>query len=346
MMHPLGESARAWDRAREMLAAVGMNIPYRLVDCPACGAREDEEIASRDELVVEMEELWEFHLRRLRPGVPRRFLTDRVVFSQDPPLRIGRCLACGTLFRNPVEEGEELVELYAGEEVGEAVLQGLFEAQRTTYRAQAERLTRIAGSPGTALEVGSHVGGFQAAGTERGWVVEGVDPNAGAVEFARRAGHHVHHGVIANVEDAPQYDAVVIWNCFDQLPDPRPTVAHARDRLRAGGILAIRVPSGEFYARHRRRSGSPGSPLLQATLAMNNLLGFPYRNGFTAESLSGLLHAAGLEAIALVGDTLPPLADRWTRGWARGEERIAKLTMRYLLRGARAPWLEIYARKP
>ena len=329
-----------------MLARDAMDIPYRLVDCPACGAREDEEVVSRADLVAEVEELWEFHLRRLRPGTPRRFLADRVVFSQDPPLRIGRCLACSTLFRNPVEEGEELVELYAAEEVDEAVLQGLFEAQRTTFRAQAERLTRIAGSRGTALEIGSHVGGFQAAGTESGWVVEGVDPNAGAVAFARRAGHRVHHGVIADVEEIPRYDAVVIWNCFDQLPDPRPTLARARDRLRRGGIIAIRVPSGEFYARHRPRLESPGGQLIRAALAMNNLLGFPYRNGFTASSLTRLLRAEGMEPIAVIGDTLPPLADRWTRAWARREERVAKLAMRSLLRGPRAPWLEVYARKP
>lgn len=329
-----------------MLGADGMEMPYRLVDCPACGGSAEEELASRAEMVAEMEELWEFHLRRLRTGVPRRYLTDRVVFSQGPPLRLARCLDCGTLYRNPVEEGRDLMELYAEEELEASVMRGLFDAQRNTYREQARRLTRIAGSPGTALEVGSYVGGFQAAGAEAGWEVEGVDLNAGAVEFTRAAGRRVHHGQIADVAEEARFDAVAIWNCFDQLPDPRPTVARARERLRPGGILALRVPSGEFYWRLRSRPGGAATPVARAALALNNLLGFPYRNGFTADSLTRMLHAEGLEVIAIIGDTLPALADRWTRPWARVEERATKGAMRRLLTGRRAPWLELYARRP
>lgn len=329
-----------------MLRAGRMEMPYRLADCPACGGSAEEEIASRAEIVVEMEALWEFHLRRLRPGVPRRFLTDRVVFSQHPPLRVARCTACGTLFRNPVEEGRDLMELYAEEELDEAVMRGMHEAQRMTYRAQARRLTRIAGAPGVALEVGSYVGGFQAAGAEAGWSVEGVDLNAGAVDFARAEGRRVYHGQIRDVEEESRFDAVVIWNCFDQLPDPRPTVARARERLRPGGILALRVPSGEFYARLRPQLSAPGAPIVRTALALNNLLGFPYRNGFTADSLLRMLRSEGMEPTAIVGDSLPLLSDRWTRPWARWEERITKGAMRGLLKGRSAPWLEVYARKP
>src|SRR5207249_12170782 len=35
-------------------------------------------------------------------------------------------------------------------------------------------------------------------------------------------------------------DCVAIWNTFDQLPDPEPTVSAARRLLRTGGVLALR----------------------------------------------------------------------------------------------------------
>jgi hypothetical protein len=79
-------------------------------------------------------------------------------------------------------------------------------------------------------------------------------------------------------------------------------------------------------------------------LAHNNLLGFPYRHGFTPRSLSRLLADAGFRTIAVVGDTLATIADRWTRPWAAVEERVVKSTLRATSRIAPAPWFELYAR--
>lgn len=323
----------------------GMPTDYEFTTCPACGGGEDDEVASRDEIAREMEALWEFHLRRLQPGTPRRFLTDRIVFSQDPPLRLGRCRACGTLFRNPVERGRDLLELYAEEELDQSVLRGLFEAQRATYRVQARRLAHFAGRSGVALEVGSYVGAFQAAAREAGWEVKGVDLNENAVRFARDGGFSVVRGQLRDAPERGPYDAVTIWNCFDQLPDPRAVVREVRRRLRPGGVLAVRVPSGEFYQR-MRGARRPFAGAARAALAHNNLLGFPYRTGYTAGSLVGLMLSEGLEPAVLLGDTLVPIADRWTRRWARWEERGVKRLLRIVRGGAAAPWLELYARRP
>lgn len=321
-----------------------MNLPYEVASCPVCDSRDEEEVASREEIEREMAELWEFHLRRLHPGTPRRYLTDRVVFSQHPPLRLGRCRGCGTLYRNPRERGRELVSLYAEEELDAEVLRGLFEAQLQSYRTQAQRLSRVAGAAGTALEVGSYVGGFQAAAREIGWEVEGVDVNGSAATFARDAGFRVHEGEIDAVPAGRTFDAVTIWNCFDQLPRPRETLRAARGMLRPGGMLVVRIPNGGFYLSVRRALAGPLSGVARAMLAHNNLLGFPYRSGYTASSLGSLIRSEGFEVVRTVGDTLVPIADRWTRGWARWEERAVKRMLGVAAAGARAPWLELYAR--
>ena len=85
--------------------------------------------------------------------------------------------------------------------------------------------------------------------------------------------------------------------------------------------MAIRVPSGAYYRRHRDRV---------PFLAQNNLLTFPYRWGFTPRSLRMLLEQAGLRVRETVGDVLVPTADEWTKPWARVEERLAKWTIRRL----------------
>ncbi len=322
-----------------------MDTAYEIAPCPACGSEgADEEVASREEILAEMEVLWDFHMRRLYAGIPQRFLTDRLVFSQDPPVRVGRCRDCGTLFRNPRERARDLLALYAEEELDPSIMGALYEAQRSSYAAQASRLTDYAGGPGTVMEVGSYVGGFLAAARAEGWEALGVDLNQSAADYASEQGFRVHVGELGAVPDDATLDAIGIWNCFDQLPDPQQTVDQARQRLRPGGTIAIRVPNGAFYARYRARLDGAGRPLAVRALALNNLLGFPYRVGYTPDALCALLARAGFGQFSVVGDTLVPVADRWTRPWARLEEKLVKRAMRSVVRGGLAPWIEVYAR--
>lgn len=57
-----------------------MTQPYELGDCPACGGDTANQVASAEDLRAELEALWEFHTRRLRPDTPHPHLTDRLVF--------------------------------------------------------------------------------------------------------------------------------------------------------------------------------------------------------------------------------------------------------------------------
>jgi hypothetical protein len=106
----------------------------------------------------------------------------------------------------------------------------------------------------------------------------------------------------------------------------------------------VRFPNGGFYARWRVRLGGALSGVALRVLGHNNLLGFPYRQGFTRRSLAELLGKCGFEIIAVFGDTLVPVADRWTTTFGTVEERIVKRVQRLLQPGWQAPWVEVYAR--
>jgi hypothetical protein len=144
-------------------------------------------------------------------------------------------------------------------------------------------------------------------------------------------------------------DVVAIWNCLDQLADPASAVRAARAHLTTGGMLAVRVPNGACYAAFRPLLRSPLAGIAREWLAQNNLLGFPYRYGFTPTALTRLVERNGMRVEQVVGDVLVPIADRWTRRWAALEERLVK---RVIGAGARisrgdkplAPWFELYAR--
>ncbi|HEX5438813.1 MAG TPA: methyltransferase domain-containing protein [Gemmatimonadaceae bacterium] len=307
------------------------------------------EVAGPDDLRREVELLWAFHTRRLRPDTPPEHLADRVAFSQRPPLRLMQCADCGLVFRHPRPRAYQLQALYAAEAPRAGVLESLYETQRASYRAQAERLTVACGGRGTGLEVGSYAGAFLAAAAEQGWRFEGLDINEHATAFARAHGFNVMRGDLPSLDQARRYDAVAIWNCFEQLPDPRQAAAAARALLGARGVLAVRVPNGAFYLAIRPWLSTGLAWAARALLAHNNLLSFPYRHGFTVRSLTALLEHAGFRIQRVIGDTLVPIADEWTRPWAAVEERALKVVLRRTgcvgpLRARWAPWLEVYAR--
>ena len=272
-------------------------------------------------------------MRRLSPRTPPERLVDRVAFSQPPPWRVVRCDECGLVYRNPAEKRAALCAVYRDEQPTRDSLLALHRAQTHTYETQARRLRRVLGRRGTGLEVGSYVGAFLSAARKYGWQFEGLDVNATTSAFTRSLGFAVHDGDIEHFRPRRGYDVVAIWNTFDQLPDPRAAVRAAARLLVPGGVLAIRVPNGECYAKWRERPG--GTQLL----AQNNLLTFPYRFGFTPSALARLLRDVGFELERIIRDVLVPTADEWTRPWARVEERLVKPITRLL-----SPWFEVYAK--
>jgi SAM-dependent methyltransferase len=315
---------------------------YEPSHCIVCGHADSRVVAEQDEIRRQVENLREFHQRRLKAGAPIEHLRDRVAFSQHPPFRLVQCVDCGLVYRNPAERSHEVESAYARDEPPRATLETLHRAQRNSYGAQAKRLRELLPRGATVLEVGSYVGAFLAEARDQGLNAVGIDINPAANRFTRSLGFAVRDGELGDA-DATTVDAIAIWNTFDQLADPRGTLSHAATRLKPGGVLALRVPNGGYFAQAVASATTAG--MSQTILAQNNLLAFPYRWGFTPGSVSELLDQLGLRVVRTVGDVLVPTADRWTRPWARWEERAVKAILRRKVRDHpdTAPWFEVYA---
>jgi hypothetical protein len=326
----------------------GKRPSYEIGQCVVCGRRDAVVVGEADDFRSELEALWEYHAPRLKPNTPPARLADRLAFSEPPPLRLVRCLSCGLVYRNPAERAAAVTDLYArtapsGD--GLAVLHG---SQLPTARAQARRIRRLLGRGGSGLEVGSYVGAFLVAANEVGLSFEGLDVNAAINAFARTLGVRVHDGELRDFARGAPLDVLAIWNTFDQLSDPRGVAFDAWRRLRPGGLLALRIPNGEFYVSlrcHLHRGGRIAGTVARALLAQNNLLAFPYRWGFTVRSIRQLLADVGFVDVRIRGDALVRTADEWTLPWARWEERAVKRAVSAVAsaRPAWAPWLEVFA---
>jgi 2-polyprenyl-3-methyl-5-hydroxy-6-metoxy-1,4-benzoquinol methylase len=318
---------------------MGGMTTYELATCPVCRSPSSRVIADGAQIRKELEALWQFHLRRLHTGAPVAQLFDRAIFSQQPPLQVTQCRDCGTVYRNPRERDEQLVETYQEETPSQEALASLFSQQYDFYKKRVSRLTQLAGQPREVLEVGSYVGGFLRAARDAGWRARGIDVNPHANRFARAQGCEVEACALHELGTNQHFDAVVLWNCFDQLPDPHEALARVTAMLNPAGLVALRIPNGACYAALRGRGG-----LSRLLLAWNNLASFPYRHGFTSASLAQLLEHHGYAIVQQHADTLVPISSAYTRGWARREEQLVKRAMKALLPQRLAPWLEVYAR--
>lgn len=324
-------------------ARIVRDTSYEFTPCPICLAPAATEIAGAHDIRAEVERLWAFQGRRLDGETPVSRLMDRVVFSQRPPLAVVACDRCAHVYRNPREQRETLEHTYRSAPASSVSFAQLYRAQGPAFAAQAHRLVARAGASGRGLEVGSYAGAFLAAMQRTGWHFEGVDISPDAVAFAVDHGLHVTLGDIDDVTPDAPYDAVVVYNTFEQLYDPAAVLRSARRVLRPGGLLSLRVPNGSFYRRWRARLRGPLAALAVRMLAHNNLLSFPYRQAFSEQSMAMLLDRAGFAHVQVVGDTLVPVADRWTTRLGTIEERSIKWLERLVHRGWHAPWIEVYA---
>lgn len=317
----------------------GVSISYEIAGCPVCGGRGAELLADEEDIRDEIEALWQHHTAGDVP-IPIPELADRLAFTHPPPLAVVRCMACGLLYRNPRERFVR--ELYETETLDSGQLQALCDVQRPTFEPALARLTALNAGVGRGLEVGSYAGAFLQAAAASAWRFTGLDVNPAVVAFLRQQGYEVSLGGIEQAPDGVrECDVVAIWNCFDQLPDPLAAAAAAHERLRAGGILALRVPNGDFYASLRAHLYGALSRPAAALLARHNFLGFPYRYGFTPESISRLLERAGFQVLDVRSAEVLPVPG--TNGDAAAALlNAAELAIRPL---AGAPWLELYARR-
>jgi SAM-dependent methyltransferase len=342
------DSARALDLEQQ---------PRVLVGCQVCGSRRSRLICSAQDIAAQHRFLEAFyHSRWAKQN--QATATDRVNFTQDYATAIVDCRDCGLLYRNPRPPSQAVTKAYATERYDDAYLRAELETQQAWARAKVPLLARhLAKSARRSrpriLEVGSFVGGFLLEGQKQGWDMVGVDPGRNVAAFCRERGLPIFEGTLEGARFAPgSFDAVAVWNTFDQLPEPRALLEQAVRLLRNGGLLVLRVPNGACFAwMIRMRALVP--PVLRrafdVAMACNNLLTFPYLYGYSADQLARLTEPFGFRLAACVRDQVVPAPSGDLAWWAFAEERMAKALFRVIAslwpdersgRYRSSPWLD------
>ena len=162
---------------------------------------------------------------------------------------IVRCRDCGHMQLQRMPPEAELAEAY-GEAEDLAYVEEE-EGQRATadwLLAEVERWARS----GSLLDVGCWTGFLLSEAERRGWSAAGVEPSEFAAGYARELGLRVTHGDLFDVKSGG-YDAIVMGDVIEHLPEPGAALDHLRTLLAPGGVLALALPdAGSRVARALR----------------------------------------------------------------------------------------------
>ena len=162
---------------------------------------------------------------------------------------IVRCPACGHMQIAHTPGEEELLPLYEEAEADHYIEE---EAGQRETAAGALDVIETHVPRGRILDLGCWVGFLLAEARDRGWEVAGVEPSAFASAFARdRLGLPVQTTDLfhADLPDA-SFDAIVLGDVIEHLPDPGAALDRITGLLRPGGILYLALPdAGSRLAR-------------------------------------------------------------------------------------------------
>ena len=225
-----------------------------------------------------------------------------------------RCATCSFVFVRPRIKPSIFLEYYKGYYSGDVSSfanehrEGdTLVAQRILGRLERHGLARGA----RLLEVGCGTGGFLEAAARAGYVPSGLEPSPHAVRYAKARGLDVTEGGLdAATYPAESFDAAVLIQTLEHLPQPRAALERVRSLVRPGGLVAVEVPNvANVFTTWSRRLGRVDRT--------NTLEPGDHYSYFTGRTLAEALRRAGwtpLETDAgfhagILGKKLPgPLA--------------------------------------
>jgi SAM-dependent methyltransferase len=205
-----------------------------------------------------------------------------------------RCTACGTVSAPDYADPSEVyVDGYMFGQAGQFGLDVRHpDFQQYLLRVADRRLEMIEQATGVRggalLDVGSGTGEVLFAAKQRGWQVQGVEPERTAAAMAAERGLEV---AVSQLGDAnlPErsFDVVSAFHVLEHIPDSREFLSTMARFARPGGFIAIEVPNFNSVQRRRLRQGWPC------------LRPHEHVVHFTPETLPRAMRSVGIEPVAV-----------------------------------------------
>ena len=203
------------------------------------------------------------------------------------PHEILRCNECGLIYARPVKDDEELASFYIN--MSDEEYKNEEKGRRISARRILKRLKKIKNNS-RLLDIGCATGFLLDEAKKSGWEVHGVELSRWCVDYAKdKMGLDIFCGSLkdARFKDA-FFDAVILKDVIEHLPDPKETLLEIKRILKPDGIICISTPDIDSLI----------SKVLKARWWGINQAHLFY---FTRDTLSRMLRSAGFLPIKFTG---------------------------------------------
>lgn len=191
-------------------------------------------------------------------------------YPRRSPGEVVRCLHCGMVFVQRVEDGNSIIDDDSARHVESNLptskdlndLVGCWEvtelagklAEAPILRANAldalDRIAHYCSPPGRLLDFGCGWGFFLQAAKECGWSPFGLEPLPGHALFTRvQVEADVRTDILrADTYPLDYFDTITSFQVFEHLPDPAGDMTRLHKTLKPGGLLLIEVPNIDTWS--------------------------------------------------------------------------------------------------
>ena len=240
----------------------------KAASCPACGGRAFDP--------------WKKGTIDISAVRPESFkITDSQYGST---WNLSRCADCGHVFADPCPTAAFIASLYGALE--DPLYEEESEGRGENFRRLLVRLEKLLSEKGRLFDVGAATGILMNLARKRGFDVDGVDPSAWAVGFARdKYDLTIRKGTFEEVPlERASVGVVTMVDFIEHAARPHDAVRKAAAILRPGGLLCLVTPNVRSVA--ARLAGRKWWHYRPAHLAY-----------FTRRSLESLLRRSGFSIV-------------------------------------------------
>ena len=160
-----------------------------------------------------------------------------------------KCEDCTMVYLNPIMNKNTTIEYYTNLNTGQGdIVSGESQFYTEIYSLGLDSIEKNSNKKGKILDIVCSTGFFIDLAKKRGWETTGIELGSEEASIAEKKGHRIIKEVIEELEISEKYDAIVMWDVLEHIPNGIEQLELISRHLNKGGILFFQVPNSDSLA--------------------------------------------------------------------------------------------------